>query len=83
MNIIEIFPKTYVIEFQISDNPNEVTEKLNPYLSSVGKNNPLQLSSYRYSTGKKGPLLGLYEIKELHHQLFDHLKTKKTVYMFI
>ena len=38
MNIIEIFPKTYVIEFQISDNPNEVTEKLNPYLSSVGKN---------------------------------------------
>ena len=25
MNIIEIFPKTYVIEFQISDNPNEVS----------------------------------------------------------
>ena len=34
-NIIELFPKEYVMEFELSFDPKEIVQKLNPYMSDT------------------------------------------------
>ena len=34
-NIIEIFPKAYIIEFELSFDPKEIVQKLNTYMSDT------------------------------------------------